>query len=174
MIISRRGFLRALAASPLLLTFKKAFAFKRNERILRMSNVHTQEQIRIKYCDACGYDYAALERINYFLRCHYTDEVKTMDIRVIDVLCDIKNTIDEEKEVTIISGYRSKAYNDLLLRQGRGVSPNSFHLRGLAIDFTIEGVSNEEISRIARSLASGGVGEYSEFVHIDVGPVRYW
>jgi len=31
-----------------------------------------------------------------------------------------------------------------------------------------------ELYRTARAFAAGGVGKYPEFVHIDVGRVRYW
>ena len=36
------------------------------------------------------------------------------------------------------------------------------------------GVHMPELFRAAKSFSSGGVGLYREFVHIDVGPVRYW
>lgn len=64
--------------------------------------------------------------------------------------------------------------NELLISQGSNVSRNTLHLQGLAIDFSIEGVSNKGLSRIAKSFSAGGVGKYPEFVHIDVGRVRYW
>ena len=97
-----------------------------------------------------------------------------MDIGLLDLMCDIKERIDKEKEIQIISGYRSSIYNQLLISQGRNVSRNSLHLQGLAIDFAIEGISNDEITGIAKSFGAGGVGKYPEFVHIDVGRVRYW
>jgi uncharacterized protein YcbK (DUF882 family) len=93
---------------------------------------------------------------------------------VLDLLSDIKDIVGKEKEIQIISGYRSIAYNELLISQGRNVSRNTLHLQGLAIDFSIEGVSNKGLSRIAKSFSAGGVGKYPEFVHIDVGRVRYW
>jgi uncharacterized protein YcbK (DUF882 family) len=97
-----------------------------------------------------------------------------IDIKVIDLLCDIKDRCGRNKEITIISGYRSSLYNGLLRRQGRNVSRNSLHLEGRAIDFTIEGVSKRKLVYIAKSFKAGGVGKYPEFVHIDVGDLRYW
>lgn len=145
-----------------------------NEKILTMFNIHTGERLHIQYCLSGKYDHEALQKINYFLRCHYTNEVREIDIRLLDLLCDIKGTAGGNAEVQIISGYRSADYNEKLVRHGRNVSRNSLHLQGLAIDFAIEKVRSERLSQIARSFAAGGVGRYPEFVHIDVGRVRYW
>ncbi len=189
-MISRRNFLKILIAGVVVCPFKNAFALISNspsptfskggkrgfagERILNMYNIHTGESLNIKYYSSGIYDREAIDNINYFLRCHYTNEVKAIDIRVLDVLCDIKNILGTNKEVQIISGYRSFAYNEFLRRQGRKVSKNSLHLQGLAIDFSLEGVSNNELFSIAKSFSAGGVGKYPEFVHIDVGRLRYW
>lgn len=173
-MISRRNFLKALVATAVINPFKNVSASQRPERILNMYNIHTNESLNIKYYSSGIYDRDAIDNINYFLRCHYTNEVRNIDIKVLDLLCDIKDIVDKDGEVQIISGYRSLAYNEFLRSHGRNVSKNSLHLSGLAIDFSIEGVNNDELSRIARSFATGGVGKYPEFVHIDVGRIRYW
>jgi len=173
-MISRRNFLKTLVAGAVIYPFKNVFASQKRERELKMYNIHTHENMDIKYWSSGTYDQDAIDRINYFLRCHFTNEVKPIDVRVIDTLCEIKDVAGKYKEVKIISGYRSPTYNDFLIGEGRNVSKKSLHIKGLAIDFAIDGVSNGELSRIARSLSAGGVGKYSEFVHIDVGRVRYW
>jgi uncharacterized protein YcbK (DUF882 family) len=76
--------------------------------------------------------------------------------------------------MNLISGYRSPEYNQLLLFMGRGVSRQSYHLKGMAADIQIEGISVRRLSEEARWLRVGGVGLYSEFVHVDVGPIRCW
>ena len=45
-----------------------------------------------------------------------------------------------------------------------------------AIDIRIPGVSTRKLRDAALSLGMGGVGYYptSQFVHVDVGPVRQW
>ena len=138
-----------------------------------MYNIHTGEHLDTTYCSSGIYNHDALRRINYFLRCHYTNEVKPIDVGVLDLLCAIKDTCGKDKEITIISGYRSPEYNQYLISLGRHVSKHSLHLQGLAIDFTLESVSNKRLTRIAKSF-SAGVGAYPEFVHIDVGRVRCW
>ncbi len=173
-MISRRNFLKALVATAVINPFKNVSASQRPERILNMYNIHTNESLNIKYYSSGIYDRDAIDNIHYFLRCHYTNEVKAMDIGVLDLLCNIKDIAGKDREVQIISGYRSLVYNEFLISQGRNVSKNTLHLQGLAIDFSIEGISNKELSRIAKSFLAGGVGKYPEFVHIDVGRVRYW
>jgi uncharacterized protein YcbK (DUF882 family) len=144
------------------------------EKRLNMYNIHTGENLNIQYYSSGSYDRDAIDKINYFLRCHYTNEVMDIDMNVLDLLCDIKDVVGKNKEVQIISGYRSSSYNEFLINMGRNVSKNSLHLKGLAIDFAMEGVSNTDLFRIAKSFSAGGVGKYPDFVHIDVGRVRYW
>lgn len=173
-MISRRNFLKAVVAGMTVYPFKKVLASTNNERALRMYNIHTGESLDIKYYDSGIYDLKALKEINHLLRCHYTNEVKDIDPRVIDLLQSIREITGKNKRIEIISGYRSPLYNKYLIEKGRHVVRNSLHQQGLAIDFTIPGVGNERLSSIARSFAAGGVGKYPEFVHIDTGRVRNW
>jgi uncharacterized protein YcbK (DUF882 family) len=173
-MISRRKFLKTLVAGAAFLAVPGAYAQPHSGNILRMYNIHTGEKLDIGYCLPGVCDREAAEKINYFLRCHYTDEIREIDLSLIDLLCRIKDAVVTEQEIQIISGYRSPAYNETLICQGRNVSRNSLHLQGLAIDFAIEGIGSDRLSRIAKSFAAGGVGKYPEFVHIDVGRVRYW
>lgn len=173
-MISRRNFLKALVAGVTVYPFKNVLSSQKTERILNMYNIHTGESLNIKYYDSGIYDNDALQEINYFLRCHYTNEVREIDINVLELLYNIKEALGRDRKVRIISGYRSPLYNRYLRNQGRNVGRNSLHQLGLAIDFTIPGVSSHKISSIARSFKAGGVGRYPEFVHIDTGPVRNW
>ena len=173
-MISRRTFIKAFLAAAVYYPFKGVYAYQNPDRVLKMYNIHTDERFHEVYSSSGVYDPDAIDRINYFLRCHYTNKILPIDIKVIDLLCDIKNRCGRNKEITIISGYRSSIYNRLLRSLGRNVSKRSMHLKGRAIDFTIEGVDNRKLAAIAKSFKAGGVGKYSEFVHIDVGKIRYW
>lgn len=175
-MISRRKFLScaAVAVSLYPLRAGKVFASPKTERSLNLYNVHTGESLDTTYLVSGKYDYEAIESINRLLRCHYTNEVKAIDVRVLDLLSDIKDKIASDKRLNIISGYRSPEYNEYLTRLGRHVARNSMHMLGLAVDFAIEGIGKHVISNVARSFASGGVGSYPDFVHIDIGRIRYW
>jgi len=173
-MISRRIFLRTLFAVTLACPLRKVFASPKNERFLDLYNIHTDERLYTRYFASGTYDSDAINQIYYLLRCHYTDEVMPVDMKLIDLLCDSKDIFGKDKQVHIISGYRSYAYNEYLRRRGRKVAKNSLHLYGLAIDFSIPDVSSRELSTVARSFAAGGVGKYHKFIHIDLGSIRYW
>lgn len=180
-MISRRNFLKGTIASicsyqlvSLPGVFASADTEGAAERVLKLYNIHTGEQLNTRYWLGGKYIQEEVSRINYFLRCHYTNVVKPISIRVIDLLCEIKNRFASGKEVTIISGYRSPEYNQHLQSLGRHVAEDSLHLNGLAIDFAIPGIRAEKLAKAALQLQAGGVGIYRTFVHIDVGRVRHW
>lgn len=173
-MISRRNFLRAIAAAAAFYPFRQVFASTSREKSLNLYNIHTDENLDITYFSGGRYDFEALDKINHLMRCHYNNTVKPIDVGVLDLLCDIKDRLGADREIQIISGYRSPEYNDYLRSIGRHVAKNSFHMRGVAIDFSIQGFSMSSLSRTAKSFLAGGVGRYPEFVHIDTGPVRYW
>lgn len=173
-MMTRRNFLRALALVTLSVHAGNVHAFNKNERALDLYNIHTGERLDVKYYSSGVYDSDSINEINRIMRCHYTDEIKPIDIRVIDLLCDIKDDIGTDKKVLIISGYRSHAYNEYLRKAGRGVACNSLHLQGRAIDFRIPDVDIRKVTLLAKSFQTGGVGKYPDFVHIDDGRVRYW
>ena len=173
-MISRRSFILGLTAAAVSYPFSGAFGSSTSERTLDVYNVHTDEALEITYFSEGSYDTDALEKINYLMRCHYANEMRPIDIRVLDLLCDIKERLYSNKQIEIISAYRSPEYNEFLRTRSRKVSRDSYHLQGQAIDFTISGENKETLARVAKSFFTGGVGKYRDFVHIDVGPVRYW
>lgn len=173
-MISRRTFIQGLAATAVFCSYSGALGNVPSERTLSLYNVHTDEDLEVTYFAEGSYDYEALGKINHLMRCHYADEVKPISTGLLDLLCDIKDRLPKDRRIEIISGYRSSEYNDYLRSRSRRVARDSYHIQGLAIDFSISGMSKKTLSGIARSFYAGGVGKYREFVHIDVGPVRYW
>jgi uncharacterized protein YcbK (DUF882 family) len=76
------------------------------------------------------------------------------------------------RPVTITSGCRSRSAN----RQAGGAR-DSYHMRCMAADIRVAGVSEGQLLRFASRLPGvGGVGTYcgNSIVHIDVGPRRAW
>jgi hypothetical protein len=76
------------------------------------------------------------------------------------------------RELTVTSGCRSHAHNRHI-----GGAKESYHLRCLAADIRIEGISKAQVARYADGLAGrGGVGSYCHdaSIHVDVGPRRNW
>lgn len=76
------------------------------------------------------------------------------------------------RPVTITSGCRSFASN-----RRAGGRRHSLHLRCMAADIRVRGVSEVALLRFVRVLPGrGGVGTYcrNSVVHVDVGPRREW
>lgn len=77
---------------------------------------------------------------------------------------------DVNVPVIINSAYRSDKHNKAV-----GGSPNSQHRKGAAFDIRITAnLSREAIHAAARRAGFRGLGDYDSFVHIDIGPNRYW
>ena len=76
------------------------------------------------------------------------------------------------RPVLISSGCRSRSHNRRI-----GGAPASWHLRCMAADFKVAGVSKSALLRYVRSMPGrGGIGTYcrTAAVHLDVGPPRQW
>lgn len=86
-----------------------------------------------------------------------------IDTELVEVLQKIRDHFD--KPIIITSAYRNAAYN----RKIGGVS-NSQHCKGTAADICISTVEHAEIAKYAEYIMpnKGGIGLYSNFVHIDV------
>lgn len=178
---TRRSFLRVLliGASPAVvrLATPSPAAAGDQPATLSLYNVHTGEGLEVTYRHASGqYDAAALSALNHLLRCHYTGQAGAMDPRVIEFLNAVDMRLGGRQEIHVISGFRSRAYNDWLARHGRGVSRRSLHLVGRAIDVRFPRVDLAIVTRVALGLRQGGVGYYPEpdFVHLDSGRIRSW
>jgi uncharacterized protein YcbK (DUF882 family) len=57
-----------------------------------------------------------------------------------------------------------------------GVSSNSLHMEGRAVDVRLVGLPSIALRDLAVARQAGGVGYYpvSDFVHLDTGRVRSW
>lgn len=133
-----------------------------------------------KFRDGLTYNHQMFEHLNWFLRCRGDHNATTlMDYRLIEHLNFISHWFGM-KTINIHSGYRTPAYNRKLKERNRKVAPNSFHMAGRAIDFSVEGISIKEACSVAllfrNNQGFGGVGYYpgDKFIHIDTGPKREW
>ena len=143
---------------------------------LSFFNVHTREGVSVKYLNSRGeFDRRAMTKLNRVFRCRHNHEAHPIDRNLYVLLDAIKSKLgSHERPYLLISGYRSPELNDYLRSRSVAVSDRSFHLRGMAADVSMEGVRLADIRNVAVSLNAGGVGAYSSFVHVDVGPVRSW
>lgn len=145
-------------------------------RELDLVALHTMESLRLHYLVDGKYDDDNLAQINHLLRDHRTDEVHTIDLRLLDSLHELSRLLSLEVPIHVLSGYRSPATNAKLRLASKAVAKRSFHMFGRAVDIRIPGFTAAQIRDAALSLHRGGVGYYPglEFVHLDTGQVRSW
>ena len=81
-----------------------------------------------------------------------------------------------EKPISINSGYRRPEYNAKI-----GGAKNSFHMKGMAADIHVSGMTPLQVHTIIDILINdgkmkqGGLGLYGTFVHYDIqGTKRRW
>jgi uncharacterized protein YcbK (DUF882 family) len=181
MAISRRRFL-VLGGAAALAGILPRWAFgspalpAQPERFLAFYNTHTGEQLRTVYWLQGNYVQESLGEINHILRDHRTNEIKEIDPALLDLLFALDNQLETQQPFHVISGYRSPDTNAFLRAHSTGIAENSLHLVGQAIDIRIPGRELKLLHKTAVALKGGGVGYYpkSDFVHVDVGRVRYW
>ena len=95
---------------------------------------------------------------------------KGLSPRLVNLLFDVERHF--RKPVTIISGCRSYQHNRRV-----GGARKSYHLRCMAADIEVAGVSESRVLRYVSNMPGrGGVGTYcrNSMVHVDVGPRRNW
>ncbi len=146
---------------------------------LRLYSLHTNENIDVVYRVGDVYVPEALDRLNHFLRDHYTDDVNQYDPAEFDLLHNVMTRLNKSNgTINVLCGYRTAETNEYLRSLGpvTGVAEHSQHIQAKAIDIRIPGVQTARLRDAAMSLDAGGVGYYpkAQFVHVDVGPVRHW
>lgn len=146
---------------------------------LKLHHLHSGETIDVVYRIGDTYIPEAIEKLDYFLRDSRTQDEKAYDPREFDVLHNVMARLGRpEGMIDIVCGYRTPWTNNFLRTRSRhtGVAKNSQHVEARAIDIRVPGVRTRTLRDVALSLDEGGVGYYprSQFVHVDVGPVRQW
>jgi uncharacterized protein YcbK (DUF882 family) len=147
--------------------------------VLHLHHLHTGESLDVVYRVGNRYLPEAMDKLNYFLRDHRTNDVSHYDPKEFDLLHSVMAKLGKPNGVIdVVCGYRTPWSNNYLRTRGAvtGVAKNSQHMQAKAIDIRVPGVETKTLRNVALSLRGGGVGYYpiSQFVHVDVGPVRQW
>ena len=101
------------------------------------------------------------KRFDKFLRCHHTERRHAMNPRLMRVLYQTGRHWPG-RQLEIVSGYRHPKV---------AKNPRSPHMKGLACDFRVEGVTAQDLrDYLRKNFEKVGVGYYpnSTFVHVDV------
>jgi uncharacterized protein YcbK (DUF882 family) len=146
---------------------------------LRLHHLHSGETLDVVYRIGGTYIPAAMDKLDFFLRDSRTQDEKAYDPSEFDLLHNLMTRLGKPNGIIdIVCGYRTPWSNEFLRTRGRdtGVAKNSQHVQAKAIDIRVPGVQTRNLRDAALSLQAGGVGYYprSQFVHVDVGPVRKW
>lgn len=99
-------------------------------------------------------------------RCHDGSDEVLVDPALVRLLQKIR---DKFGAVNITSAYRTPAWNKRV-----GGATGGYHVKGMAADIVIRGVSPIDVALYAQSIGAGGVGLYlypgGMFVHVDCRP----
>ena len=147
-----------------------------HEKKLSLYNVHSCEHLEILFCKDGQYIPDALSEINHLFRDSRTGKETTINTELLDLLYFLQHTLKSREPFHIVSGYRTPKSNALLRKRRKGVAKNSLHMYGKAVDLRVPGYSLKRVRKTAMSFRQGGVGYYprSNFIHVDIGQVRYW
>lgn len=151
-------------------------AAAKNERVLGFHNLHTKESIRLAYRRDGRLVPESLRHFSHLLRDHRRDEMIYIDPKLFDLLYDLRIKVGSDADYHVISGYRSAKTNAALKAAGRQVASKSMHIKGKAVDIRLPGVPLNKLHAAAVEMKLGGVGLYvkNDFIHVDLGRVRYW
>jgi uncharacterized protein YcbK (DUF882 family) len=146
---------------------------------LKLHHLHTGESIDVAFKEGGRYSDQGVGMLNRFLRDHRTQDTADYDPREFDLLHALLVKLGKPNAtIDIVCGYRTPISNNFLRTRSAdtGVAEHSQHMLSKAIDIRVPGVSTLKLRNAALALGMGGVGYYptSQFVHVDVGPVRQW
>lgn len=163
-------------AAPVAAPVSQARAASRAPRWLKLHNIHTQEKLEAVYFEKGEYVPDAVQALDKVLRDYRTGDVYSMHPELFDTLADVAQKTGSKSHFQVISGYRSPKTNAMLHERSGQVAKRSLHMDGKAMDVYLEDVALDRMRAAALDLKRGGVGYYpvSNFVHLDVGPVRRW
>lgn len=165
-----RGYPLRIAASAALCVTLPALSVNARSPIIQFVHARTGKQLEVR-----------IDRlpsplvINHFFYSTRDRRFTQLDPRLLVIAAEAARRFDRQR-VRVISAFRTKRVNEALRRAGRNVALHSRHIHGQALDFQIPGVTVEQLCRHLRARRPGGLGCYfgSHFVHVDVGPKRYW
>jgi len=121
------------------------------------------------------YDDAALARVERVFRSKGDGKQGAIDLRLVELLAWLQGQTGVT-QLSLISGYRSPAYNERLRRNGVQAASASLHTQGMAADVAFPRKGLKPLWLQVRELECCGAGYYASngFLHVDTGQPRFW
>ncbi|HEX5035614.1 MAG TPA: DUF882 domain-containing protein [bacterium] len=153
----------------------RSSAVERGDGRITFYTYYLKENETVRYRDGDKYLPQGLEAAKRLFRSRDSEAVLPIDPRLLEIIDRIEDHFGV-RQVEVISGYRSTAFNKELKATGHAVANESFHTKGMAADIHLDEIDEKTLRDYALSLGLGGVGYYAslDFVHVDAGPVRTW
>ena len=98
-----------------------------------------------------------------------SDSMPPEVLKNLRMLADVLEMVREKhgnRAIHITSGYRTPTHNAAV-----GGAPNSYHMRGMAADFVVHGVTPRATQELLKDWR-GGLELASTWTHLDLGPKR--
>ncbi len=185
-MINRRDFLKIsslLVGTGMLsnvhakkIDIEKLFAIKKPSKSLKLYNINSKESLKVEFYTNGKYNKNGLHEIYKFMSDKRSGEVAKIDNSLIESIYHLQQKLDIDEPISILSGYRSVKTNNKMAKKSKGVSKDSYHTKGMAVDVFVKDMSIHHLHDVIQDIHTGGIGYYpsSGFVHMDVGPVRNW
>jgi uncharacterized protein YcbK (DUF882 family) len=149
-----------------------------SERSLTIYNIHTKETVTAVFKRNGRYVESGLDELNHAMRDYRRNETTKMDPSLFDLLWQIHTELGSKAPIHLVSGYRSRATNEMLRRAVGGQASQSRHILGKAADVHFPDIPLKQLRYSALIQERGGVGYYPTsalpFVHVDTDRVRSW
>lgn len=107
------------------------------------------------------------ESTEFDCKCKNYCATTEIDLKLVQYLQMIRDHFG--KPVTINSAYRCEKHNKNI-----GGASKSKHLYGQAADIKVHGVAPLKVAQYAESIGVKGIGQYSNFVHIDTREKKFF
>src|SRR3569623_2031596 len=124
--------------------------------------VNGKEILMLRLRDEKGRPLRGIQkRFDHFLRCHHTNVQHPMNPRLVRMIYQVGRHYPGRR-IEVVSGYRHPSV---------AKNPRSHHMQGLACDFRVAGIRNQDLrDYLRRNFEKVGVGYYpnSSVVHMDV------
>ncbi len=143
---------------------------------IQIKNMHTGQQASATLVNPDGSlndeGFAKIDEVFEFPTKERGEHISPRLLFMLDYFSDL---VAPGKLIKMESGYRSPEYNTTLRNGGGNVAKTSIHMDGMALDFSIEGVSGKKLWELVKSKDCCGVGHYGgASIHLDAAKPRFW